>query len=225
MTATHSEKPLIYVMFSATILLGLFLAVYLPTFAIVAALRLSVNQSVPTIILVTLLIATLLILSIARRKAMSVAAFGFRAAEKRYIAYAVALAVPLSALTAFLLGHFHEPGPLAGLHISPWLAFVYFGIGAPVQEEVIFRGLLQTTFAVNLASTQTANENPGRIAIFVVAALFAAIHLVVGPLTAVCAFVLAVLAGEIRQRSGSLSPAIICHALFNIAGILWALRT
>lgn len=77
MTATHSDKPLIYVMFSAAILSGLFLAVYLLRFAIVAALRLSVNQSVPAIILVTLLIATLLILSIARRKAMSVAAVGF----------------------------------------------------------------------------------------------------------------------------------------------------
>lgn len=131
----------------------------------------------------------------------------------------------MSALTAFLPGHFHEPGLLTELHIAPWLAFLYFGFGAPAQQEVIFRRLLQTTFAVNLASTRTANENPGRIIIFVVAALFVAIHLVVGPLTAVFAFVLAVAAGQLRRRSDGLSPAIICHALFNIAGILWALRT
>lgn len=223
MTGTASEKPLIRAILAAAILLAQFLVVYLPAFAVVAALHLSANQQVPTIILITLLIAATMILLVARFKALSVATFGFRAAEKRYIAYAVALGIPLSAFTAFLLGHFHEAGPLAGLQIPPWLAFVYFGLGAPVQEEVIFRGLLQTTFAANLAPTRNANENPSRIAVFIVGALFAVIHLVVGPMTAIFAFVLAVLAGELRLRSGSLPPAIVCHALFNIAGIIWAL--
>jgi membrane protease YdiL (CAAX protease family) len=203
----------------------LFLAVYLPAFAIVAALHLTVNRAVPAIIVLTLLTAALLIVLIARRKALSVAAFGFRTGDKRYTAYALALGVPLSATAAILLGHFHEPGPLARLRIAPWLAFIYFGLAAPFQEEVIFRGLLQTSFARDLASLRATTQNAGRIAVVVIAALFAAIHLEVGPLTATCALVLATLAGELRRRSGSLSPAIVRHSLFNIAGIVRALST
>ena len=225
MTGTQSDRPLVRIALVAAILLGLFLAVYLPAFAIVAALRLAVNRAVPTVIMLTLLTAVLLILLIARRQALPVAAFGLRTTEMRYVIYAVALGAPLSALAAFLLGYFHEPGPLAGLRIAPWLALVYFGFGAPIQEEVIYRGLLQTTLAVNLTISRTGITNPSRIAILAVAALFAAIHLAVGPLTATCAFVLAILAGELRQRSGSLSPAVVCHSLFNIAGIIWALST
>ena len=224
MIRTSAHKPLVHVTLAATNLLGLFLAVYLPAFAIVAALRLPMNRAVPTIITLTLLAAASLILFIARRKARPIATFGFRATQMRYLAYALAFGVPLSAIAALLLGQFREPGPLAGLHIAPWLAFIYFGLGAPIQEEVIFRGLLQTTLCMNLATTPSATANTGGIAILAVAALFAAIHLAVGPMTAVCAFVLAILAGELRRRSGSLSPAILAHSLFNIAGIILAIQ-
>ena len=222
---TEIGKLLVRLTSAAAVLLGLFLAVYLPAFAIVAALHLTVNRAVPSIIVLTLLSAALLIVLIARRKALSVAEFGFRTGDKRYTGYAVVLGVPLSAIAAILLGHFHEPGPLAGLRIAPWLAFIYFGLAAPFQEEVIFRGLLQTSFARSLASLPATTQNAGRIAVLVIAALFAATHLEVGPLTATCAFVLATLAGELRRRSGSLSPAIVCHSLFNIAGMVRALST
>jgi membrane protease YdiL (CAAX protease family) len=49
--------------------------------------------------------------------------------------------------------------------------------------------------------------------------MFSCIHLTVGRYTAVAALVLGVIAGELRRRSGSLAPAMICHALFNLAGI------
>lgn len=216
---TGVSRLLVRLTLAVALLLASFLVVYLPVFAIVAALQLTVDRAVPAIIVLTLLTAALLILLTARRKGLLVAAFGFRTGDKRYAAYAIALGAPLSAVAAILLGHFHEPGPLAGLRVAPWLAFLYFGLAAPCQEEVIFRGLLQTTFAMNLQSLG-ATANPGRIAVLVVAALFAAIHLEVGPLTATCAFVLAIVAGELRQRSGSLLPAIVCHSLFNIAGIV-----
>lgn len=217
---TGRATLLVHLTLAVALLLGSFMAVYLPAFAIVAALHLTANRAVPVLIVLTLLAAALLILLIARRKALPVAAFGFRTGDKRYAAYAVALGVPLSAIAAILLGRFREPGPLAELRVAPWLAFLYFGLAAPCQEEVIFRGLLQTTFAMNLRPLRATTQNTGRIAVLVVAVLFAAIHLEVGPLTAICAFVLAVLAGEPRQQSGSLLPAIVCHSLFNIAGIV-----
>jgi membrane protease YdiL (CAAX protease family) len=61
----------------------------------------------------------------------------------------------------------------------------------------------------------------GVVASLLVALLFGGIHLVVGPYTAAAAFILGAIAGEFRRRSGSLIPAIICHAFFNLGGIIW----
>lgn len=82
---------------------------------------------------------------------------------------------------------------------------------------MIFRGLLQSVLRRSLAS----REPSGHAAPLIVAVLFGAIHLVVGPVTAVCALVLGVIAGELRLRSGSLMPAVIVHALFNLCGMFW----
>ena len=52
-------------------------------------------------------------------------------------------------------------------------------------------------------------------AAIIVALLFGLIHLEVNPITAAAAFVLGLLSGELRHRSGSLLPAILVHAVFN----------
>jgi membrane protease YdiL (CAAX protease family) len=204
-------------------LVGRFLVVYLPTFAIVGAFRMSIDRAVPAIIILTFVLACLLMLIDARAHGLSMTAFGFRRSAAKFVGYSIALGVPLSLVAALLLNQFREPGPLAGLHIAPWLAFVYFGLAAPIQEEVIFRGLLQTGLAANLLAAGRASATASFMAVLVVACLFAAIHLAVGPLTAACAVVLGLLAGELRRRSGSLFPAMCCHALFNLAGLFFAL--
>jgi membrane protease YdiL (CAAX protease family) len=119
---------------------------------------------------------------------------------------------------------FGAAGSLAGLSMPLWKSILYFGLCAPVQEEIIFRGLIQTA---------VARSTPGDIgfqrihvsnAALVVAVLFALIHLEVAAFTAVAAFILGLLAGELRRRSGSLIPAIIVHLLFNAASFLWIPR-
>ena len=55
----------------------------------------------------------------------------------------------------------------------------------------------------------------------IVAVLFGASHLVVGPVTAVAALLLGIAAGELRLSSASLLPAVIVHALFNLCGVFW----
>ncbi|MGH8427487.1 MAG: lysostaphin resistance A-like protein [Gammaproteobacteria bacterium] len=205
-------------------LLITFLAVYVPAFALVGGLRLSPDVGVPVVMLVTFTIACGIMELYARRGGITWAAFGFRLPSWRYIVYALIFAVPLSVLIAWLLGYVSEPGPLAGLTLAPWLIYVYFGLAAPIQEEVIFRGLLQTALAERLAGEPRYAATSGMIALLAVAILFAVIHLVVGPATAAGALVLGLLAGELRRRSGSLLPAVICHSIFNLAGILWALH-
>jgi hypothetical protein len=48
-----------------------------------------------------------------------------------------------------------------------------------------------------------------------VALLFGLIHLEVNPITAGAALVLGLFSGELRQRNGSLLPAILVHTVFN----------
>lgn len=202
------------------ITLGLLLAVYVPTFALVAILHLSTAQSVPFIIFVSASAALILMFVLRIPLRATLADFGLRWSSTRDLAVAFALAVPFSAAIAFALSRVHEPGPLAGLTLPPLLAWLYFGLCAPVQEELIFRGLLQSVLARDLSAATKTSVRAGVGAVGGAALLFALVHLAVGPWTAAAALMLRILAGELRRRSGSVIPAIITHMIFNVPGLL-----
>lgn len=197
------------------LLILLFLAVYVPVFAAAGALRHSPELVVPIVIVLSLAIAIGLIAFFIRRHGMSVAEFGLRSCAPLYVVVALIAGLPLVLAATYCSIHAHEGGPLAGLSISFAISILYFGIGAPIQEEVIFRGLLQSV----LAKSFTLHGASAHAAPFIVAVLFGASHLVVGPVTAVAALLLGTVAGELRLRSASLLPAVIVHALFNLCGM------
>lgn len=89
-----------------------------------------------------------------------------------------------------------------------------------MQEELIFRGLLQTVFARNLSAIAKTSPHASVAAVVGAALPFALVHLAVGPWTAVAALPLGLLAGALRQRSGSVVPPIIAHIIFNVRGLL-----
>jgi membrane protease YdiL (CAAX protease family) len=100
------------------------------------------------------------------------------------------------------------------------MLWLYFGVGASIQEEVIFRGLLQSFLEqrwITLFLVFGASLSP---AVLFAATLFGIIHLGSGPIVLAGAIVLGLVAGELRRRSGSLLPAVIVHALFNLPGLL-----
>lgn len=87
---------------------------------------------------------------------------------------------------------------------------------APVLEEIIFRGLLQT-------SLLSASPPPRRWSVIVIAsAWFALAHgqpwQVLPPL-----FVLGLVLGWLYERTGNLLPCIVLHAVFNAINVGWAL--
>jgi membrane protease YdiL (CAAX protease family) len=172
---------------------------------------------VPTVIAITLALACVLIGLALYRGWLDADEAGLRYPPYRYLFYAVLLAVPSSLLIALIQVHVGESGLLEGLHLAPWQLYLCFGLAAPIQEEAIFRGLLQSALAKSLSSVLAAR---GVVASLAVALLFGAIHLKVGVFTAVAALGLGVLAGELRRRSGSLLPGMICHAIFNLGGLL-----
>jgi hypothetical protein len=216
------NRLLIRWMLAIGVAVGLLLGVYVPTFLLSTVLHLRLEIMVPVVIVVSAMLAFAYVLIFVRRGRLSLADFGVRWPDKRYVVAALALSVPASLVITLLLERIHEPGPLKGMHLSLLLAWLYFGLGAPLQEEFIFRGLLQTTLTRNLIGSTTATTHPSTIAMVCVAVMFALVHLEVGPFTAIGALVLGLLAGELRRRSGSLFPAVLAHAIFNIGGLLAA---
>jgi membrane protease YdiL (CAAX protease family) len=197
------------------ITLGLFVAVYGPAFAAVSLIRPPVQGIVPLIIAISLAVALALIFTLARGTA-GVARFGLAATKVRYAELAVLLGLPLALATAWLAHLFPSKGPIDTSGFAPWMLWLYFGVAASIQEEVIFRGLLQSF----LEQRWVTNSFPSPAVLFT-AALFGIVHLGSGAIVLAGAVVLGLVAGELRRRSGSLLPAVIVHALFNVPGLLW----
>ena len=201
--------------------IGLFLAVYIPAFVTTALFRPRVEIAIPLIIAITSLVAFTLVLVLARPPT-SIAEFGFRIPNTRYLAIGAALGLTLGVGVIFPSRLFPSKPPFDVSRFAPWMIGLYFIIGSPIQEEIIFRGLIQSmlerqwmiTFSVLGASLSGA--------VAFTSALFGIIHLEAGAGVAIGAMVIGLVAGELRRRSASLLPAIVVHALFNAADVFWS---
>src|SRR5882757_2378147 len=129
----------------------LFVAVYAPALALSASLHLQIAATVPFVMFLTLVTAGIAIRLLASRTPGGLVRYGFSLPALKHVGAAVIVGAPVAIFVALLLARVHEAGPLAGLSLAPWLAVPYFVVGAPIQEEVIFRGLLQTTLAIGAA--------------------------------------------------------------------------
>jgi len=200
---------------------GLFLATYVPTFLIVGAIHASLEASVPMIIAISTLIALALMISLRRWARYTWTDFGLALSPPKYAFWAFSVGVPAAVVLTWLDHRLGSAGPLSGLVIPFWRSLLLFGLCAPIQEEIIFRGLIQSV----VARYWTGHVPFGLFSIsqatLAVAVIFGLIHFEVAAFTAVAALCLGILAGELRSRSGSLAPAVIVHMLFNLASFLW----
>ena len=195
-------------------LLLLFVAAYGPAFLTAALLKLRPSVAVPVIIVISSVVAIILTKVLSGRSG-GFAQFGFRFCHSRYIAAAIVFGVPIAWAVTILVNHLSPGPPPREVSFSPWMTFLYFVVGAAIQEEIIFRGLLQTTVVRQFPATLSFFGTSLSYAAIIVALLFGLIHLEVNPITAGAAFVLGLFSGELRHRSGSLLPAILVHAVFN----------
>jgi len=83
---------------------------------------------------------------------------------------------------------------------------------APLAEELLFRGLLQSMLRRYLGKPWTA--------ILIASACFAAVHIPSEPQSVFALFALSVGLGYVYERSGRLVSPILTHAIFN-AVMLW----
>jgi membrane protease YdiL (CAAX protease family) len=97
--------------------------------------------------------------------------------------------------------------------LSGWIVMIFLTvIGAPIVEELFFRGLVQG------ALTRRVGAIP---ALFITALGFAFIHISdEGLLAPVVLFPMALILGYLRRRTGRLAPGIVAHATFNATILL-----
>jgi membrane protease YdiL (CAAX protease family) len=204
---------------SVAVALILFIAVYLPTFAFADIFRNQPTLYVPIVIAVSLGLG-LVMICLYHRAGIQFAAFGFQGATFGYLWRAVLFGGPLAFALTYFCHRFDTRSPFGDFVFAPWMVFIFFIVGASLQEEVIFRGLLQTRL-MRQRFPNYPRRFPVSPASILVALLFGAIHLPIGWTTAVTAMILGVIAGELRARSSSLLPAILLHMIFNAAGTIW----
>jgi membrane protease YdiL (CAAX protease family) len=154
---------------------------------------------VPAIMVISLGVAILLIHVVSGR-AGGFTQFGFQFCRFRYIAAAIVFGGTIGWALTILVNHLSSGAPPAEMSLRPWMKVLYFVVGAAIQEEVIFRGLLQTTLARQIPAALSFLGTSLSYAAIIVALLFGLIHLEVNPITAAAAFRAGVIVGGTQTQ-------------------------
>ena len=126
----------------------------------------------------------------------------------------LALAVgAFTVLTNVVLGQDagQDLAEFSGLFRGPWwlLALFVVGVGAPLSEELLFRGFLQTA----LVPTRLGYWG----ATLVTTSIWAALHAGYSVAGLIEVFLIGLVFAWILRRTGSLRVTIVCHAVYNSA--------
>lgn len=123
---------------------------------------------------------------------------------------ALLCAVPVwAALASGAFGALYRPHGLLA-----WWAFVAW---QPLVEEIVFRGLLQTELLRRPAWRLPPTDLPVSRANVLTALVFAVAHVPEqGPIWALAVVPPALLLGHLRERFGSVWPAWVAHAAYNL---------
>jgi uncharacterized protein len=128
----------------------------------------------------------------------------------RHLALAVLAAVPVWLALGFWVG------PMMGTPATAW-AWASLVLVQPLLEELVFRGLLQgQALTLLVRQRRPIRFGPFTLANVLVTVAFVALHLRSQPL----AWAMAVAApslvfGHVRERFGSVWPAVGLHAFYN----------
>ena len=155
------------------------------------------------------------------------AAFGLAVGTFRWSFLLLIWAVPTFVLgLPQLLGRRHR-APEGPFSLSPGQTILRVWLVASVAEELLTRGLIQTSLASLSEVGFSVGAHFVSLPVLAGAAAFSAMHLVLVkrmgvrtfPILVVTLF-LGCVAGIYREATGSLVPAVLVHGLFNIGGSL-----
>ena len=130
----------------------------------------------------------------------------------------VLLASALAILVQYITGPLNSTAADVGMNQTGLVLVVFVLMamfGAPIVEEIAFRGLLYGALA-----KAHVNEH---LVVFITAAIFALVHF--EPKRFVILFVIGLIFGEVRRRTGSTSAAILAHIVNNTPAAIAILVT
>ena len=144
-------------------------------------------------------------------------ALALKAPSGGFWTYAGAMVIVLAAVAAYTVfanvAFGHDPGQDLGDMIEifrgPWwpLALAVIGAGAPLSEELMFRGFLQTV----LAGSRLGYWGAALVTTTIWTALHAGYSLIgLGEV-----FMIGIIFALFLRRTGSLRVTLVCHAIYN----------
>ena len=152
--------------------------------------------------------------------------YGFTKGEFRLTPRIFLWVIPMGVLS--VIGFFATRGGAevkGGLGFSPLQSIIFVWFYASTCEEIFTRGLLQsylsplTRYGFNLSKRVRLS-----LPVLFSGLYFGLMHIVaidkMGPPMIVLTSFLGIVAGYYREKTGSLIPAIMIHALFNVGGML-----
>jgi membrane protease YdiL (CAAX protease family) len=179
-------------------------------------------------VMLVLSLAAIILLSKGR-----LALCGFTVGEYRFSPRILLWVLPTAALAVASAAAPSEP-PVAGgpVQLTKLQLILFIWVYASISEEVLTRGLLQTLLGERTYAAVTSRRKFS-MPVVVSALFFGAMHIMLfesmGP-RAVPVILLVTLLGFVaakyRENTGSLIPAVIVHALFNVGGMvpLWVIQ-
>jgi len=152
--------------------------------------------------------------------------YGFTKGEFRLTPGILLWVIPMAVLS--VIGFFATRGGAevkGGLGLSPLQSIIFVWFYASTCEEIFTRGLLQSYLSpLTRYGIQLSRKLRLSLPVLFSGLYFGLMHIVaidkMGPPVIVLTSFLGIVAGYYREKTGSLIPAIIIHALFNVGGML-----
>jgi membrane protease YdiL (CAAX protease family) len=156
-----------------------------------------------------------------------ISTYGFKMARNIQLKRIILLSLGIGIIGALIQFHLpmEEPGFEENFSFIQTVIFIW--IYASICEEVLTRGLIQGYLAPLTKYGVTVFKLRISFPVLISALFFASMHIMLLTMnmdgTAVFnivsfAFILGIIAGYYREKTGSLIPAIIVHMLFNVGG-------
>lgn len=130
----------------------------------------------------------------------------------------IAVLLPLADLSSYLTGQPIVPDFVRNLYVTArdsntiWLLAIALVIAAPLAEELVFRGFMFRGLAASRAGVLGA--------ILIPSAIWAVMHIQYSPFYLMHIFIIGLLFGWLRWRSGSTTLTLFLHAIINLTSLI-----
>lgn len=130
----------------------------------------------------------------------------------------LAILLPLADLSSYLAGQPIVPDFVRNLYLTArdsntiWLLAIALVVAAPLAEELVFRGFMFRGLAASRVGVLGAILMPS--------AIWAVMHIQYSPFYLMHIFVIGLLLGWLRWRSGSTTLTLLLHAIINLTSLV-----